>query len=127
MPDRDGMPLSAAQRVIWFAEQQLNTANRVYKTGGYVEIHGPVDPVLFEAALRQVVGEADALHARFIEGRDGPRQVVEPSEWLLPVVDASEEPDPRTAAQAWMTADVARPMDLARDQPVQLRVDQIES
>ncbi|MGH3837233.1 MAG: condensation domain-containing protein, partial [Pseudonocardiaceae bacterium] len=118
MSDRDGtaLPLSAAQREIWFAEQQLNTANRVYKTGGYVEIYGPVDPVLFEAALRRVVGEADALHARFVEGNDGPRQVLEPlSEWLMPVVDVSEEPDPCTAAQAWMAADVARPMDLARD------------
>lgn len=52
LSDRDGtaLPLSAAQREIWFAEQQLNTANRFYKTGGYVEIYGPVDPVLFEGA-----------------------------------------------------------------------------
>jgi amino acid adenylation domain-containing protein/non-ribosomal peptide synthase protein (TIGR01720 family) len=116
---RDGiaLPLSAAQREIWFAEQQLNMVNRVYKTGGYVEICGPVDPVLFEAALRRVVGEADALHVRFVEGSDGPRQVVEPlPEWLMPVVDVSEESDPSTAAQAWMAADVARPVDLARDQ-----------
>jgi nonribosomal peptide synthetase DhbF len=39
----------------------LNTANRVYKIGECVEIDGPVDPVLFEVALRRVVGEVDSL------------------------------------------------------------------
>ncbi|MGH3941363.1 MAG: amino acid adenylation domain-containing protein [Pseudonocardiaceae bacterium] len=106
--------LSAAQREIWLAEQQLNKVNRVYKTGEYVEIFGPVDPVLFEAALRRVVGEAEALHVRFVEDGDGPRQVVEPSDWLMPFVDVSEESDPCTAAQAWLATDVGRPMDLTR-------------
>ncbi|MGH3848099.1 MAG: AMP-binding protein, partial [Pseudonocardiaceae bacterium] len=113
--DGDFLLLSAAQREIWFAEQRLNAANRVYKLGEYIEIDGPVDPVLFEAALRRVVGEVDCLHVLFVEGSDGPRQVVEQfPEWLMPVIDVSEEPDPRTAAQEWMAADVARPMDLAR-------------
>jgi amino acid adenylation domain-containing protein len=107
------LPLSAAQREIWFAEQQLNTANRVYKLGEYTEINGPIDPVLFEAALRRVVGEADSLHVRFVEKAGGPRQVIEmSSDWMMPVVDVSEEPDPRATARAWMTADVARPMNL---------------
>ncbi|MGH3971719.1 MAG: amino acid adenylation domain-containing protein [Pseudonocardiaceae bacterium] len=109
------LPLSAAQREIWFAEQQLNTANRVYKLGDYIEIYGPIDPVLFETALRQVVEEADSLHVVFVEGSDGPQQVVKPlSKWLMPFVDVSEESDPRTTAQALMAADVDRPMDLAR-------------
>ncbi|MGH3857418.1 MAG: AMP-binding protein, partial [Pseudonocardiaceae bacterium] len=109
------LPLSAAQREIWFAEQQLNTANRVYKIGEYIEIHGPVSPIVFETALRRVVEEVDSLHVRFVEGNDGPRQVVQPSSgWLMPVVDVSKEPDPHAAAQAWMTADIAKPMDLTR-------------
>jgi amino acid adenylation domain-containing protein len=111
----NSFPLSAAQREIWFAEQQLNTANRVYKVGECVEIYGPVDPVLFEAALRRVVGEADSLHVRFTEDSDGPRQIAEPlPEWLMPVIDVSEEPDPHMAAEDWIAADVARPVDLAR-------------
>ncbi|MGH3769933.1 MAG: amino acid adenylation domain-containing protein [Pseudonocardiaceae bacterium] len=109
------LSLSAAQREIWFAEQRLKTANRVYKVGECVTIYGPVDPVLFETALRRVVGEVDSLHVRFVEGGDGPRQVVAPlSDWLMPVVDVSGEPDPHTAARAWMTTDMARPMDLTR-------------
>ncbi|PZS11642.1 MAG: non-ribosomal peptide synthetase, partial [Pseudonocardiales bacterium] len=113
--DGFALPLSAAQREIWFAEQRLNVANRVYKIGEYVEIHGPVDSVLFETALRRVVGEVDSLHARFIEGDDGPQQIVEPlSDWLMPFLDLSEEFDPNAVVQAWMAADVARPMDLTR-------------
>ena len=112
----NALSLSAAQREIWFAEQRLNTANRVYKVGECVEIYGPVDPVLFEAALRRVIGEVDSLHVRFVEDSDGPRQVVEPlSKWLMPVIDVSGEPDPHMAAEDWIAADVARPMDLARD------------
>ncbi|MGC1732384.1 MAG: condensation domain-containing protein, partial [Pseudonocardiaceae bacterium] len=117
MSDCDGivLPLSAAQREIWFAEQRLSMANRVYKIGEYTEIHGPVNPIVFETALRRVVGEVDSLHVRFVEGNDGPRQVVQPSSGgLMPVVDVSKEADPHTAAQAWMTADMARPMDLTR-------------
>ncbi|MGB9279721.1 MAG: amino acid adenylation domain-containing protein [Pseudonocardiaceae bacterium] len=92
----------------------MNRANRVYKLADYVEIYGPIDPVLFEAALRRVVEEADSLHVRFVEGSDGPQQVVTPLvKWLMPFVDVSEEPDPRTTGQAWMTSDVDRPMDLA--------------
>jgi nonribosomal peptide synthetase DhbF len=109
------LPLSAAQREIWFAEQQINRSNRVYNAGEYLDIHGPIDPWIFEAALRQVIGETDALHARFVETDDGPRQLLQPlGEWALPVLDVSNDPDPSSAAHAWMTADLAQPMDLAR-------------
>jgi Condensation domain len=109
------LPLSAAQREIWFAEQQLTTPNRVYLAGEYIEIYGPVDPVLFEAALRQVVAEIDALHVHFVETDDGPRQILQQSqEWGMPIVDFSDDPDPMAAARAWMTADLARPMTLAQ-------------
>jgi Condensation domain len=103
--DGIALPLSAAQREIWFAEQQLSAGNRVYKLGEYIEIFGPVDPMLFETVLRRVVGEVDSLRVRFVEGGDGPRQIVEPSsEWLMPFLDVSEELDPCLVAQAWMRA-----------------------
>jgi len=109
------LPLSAAQREIWCAEQELGTGNWVCKIGQYVEVRGPVDPVLFEVALRRVVGEVDALHVQFRKGRDGLRQAVDFfSAWSMPVIDVGEESDPRAAAHAWITADVARPMNLAR-------------
>ncbi|MFJ4584738.1 amino acid adenylation domain-containing protein, partial [Streptomyces echinatus] len=109
------MPLTSAQREVWFA-QQLDLDNPIYNVGGYLEVLGPVDPALFEAALRQAVGEAESLHVRFVE-RDGePGQVLdpEPAAWPLHHVDVSDAPDPRAAAEEWMRADLARPYDLAR-------------
>jgi pristinamycin I synthase-2 len=108
------LPLSAAQREIWFAEQRLS-AGSVYRVAEYVEILGPLDPALFEAALRQVVEEADALHVRFAETPDGPEQVVERfANWPMHHLDVSGEPDPEAAAQALMSADLVRPADLTR-------------
>ncbi|MBW7462243.1 hypothetical protein K0U00_50150, partial [Paenibacillus sepulcri] len=95
-------PLSGAQSGIWFA-QQLDPENPIYNTGEWVEIHGPVDTACFEAALRQAVGEAESLHARFGEDRDGPWQIIDPSsDWPLHRIDVSAEPNPREAAEAWM-------------------------
>ncbi|MCB5181518.1 condensation domain-containing protein, partial [Streptomyces antimicrobicus] len=106
-----GIPLTAAQSGIWFA-QQLDADNPVYNAGEYLEIHGPVDRDLFETALRRVVAEMENLRARFTETPDGPRQLIDDApEWELGLVDVSAEPDPRAAAEAWMRADMARPQD----------------
>lgn len=75
--DGIALPLSADQREIWPAEQNLTMGDRVCKVGEYVEKWGTVDPARFETALRQVVGEVDSLHVRFVEGSDGPRRVIE--------------------------------------------------
>ena len=61
----------------------------------YLEIRGPVDPAVFEAALRQAVADAEALHTG--------------DAWSLPVLDVSAEPDPRAAAESWMRAELASP------------------
>ncbi|MFF9062343.1 amino acid adenylation domain-containing protein, partial [Streptomyces sp. NPDC014882] len=107
----DGVPLTSAQSGIWFA-QQLDASNPIYNAGEYLEIHGSVDVAVFEAALRQVVAEAENLRVTFAETADGPRQYVDPDpEWRLRVVDVSGEADPREAAEAWMRADLARPQD----------------
>ena len=108
-------PLSAAQRGIWFA-QQLNPASPLYNIANYLEIHGPVDLDLFETALRQVVGEAEAFHIRFVDNGSGPQQFFSfPGHWPFWILDVSAETDPQAAAEAWMQADLARSTDLTRD------------
>ncbi|MEU6990937.1 amino acid adenylation domain-containing protein [Streptomyces sp. NPDC046465] len=98
------------------AEQRLGEANRVFRVGEFLEIHGPVDPALFEQALLLVVAEADALHVGFVEERGEVRQVVrEIGDWSPSLVDLSAEPDPERAARDWLDDAVARPMDLAED------------
>ncbi|MYW02256.1 condensation domain-containing protein, partial [Streptomyces sp. SID3343] len=110
------LPLTAAQREIWIAEQRLGKGNRVFRVGEYLEIDGQVDPALFEQALLLVVADVDALHVRFVEERGEVRQVVrELGDWSLSRVDLSAEPDPEQAARRWLDTAVARPMDLAED------------
>ncbi|MFI9051728.1 amino acid adenylation domain-containing protein [Streptomyces sp. NPDC053427] len=107
--------MTSAQREVWFA-QQLDLDNPIYNVGGYLEILGPIDPALFEAALRQAVEEAETLHVRFVERSGEPGQILDPasSPWPLHRIDVSDAPDPRAAAEEWMRADLAKPYDLAQ-------------
>jgi nonribosomal peptide synthetase DhbF len=110
----DILPVTAGQREVWLAEQHSPRHRSALRLGEYLAIDGPVEPGLFEAALRQVVGEADALRVRLVPGADGPVQMLERElPWTLALVDLSDAPDPEAAGRAWADADVARPMDLA--------------
>ncbi|MFF2149183.1 amino acid adenylation domain-containing protein [Kitasatospora sp. NPDC058190] len=114
-PDGAILPLSAAQREIWFAEQRLASTNSVYRVGEYVRIDGPLDTALFERVVRQVVDEVDALHVRFAEAADEAQQFVRHApDWPLPRIDVGDRPDPLAAARAWMEDDLRAPTDLAR-------------
>ncbi|MFE7528237.1 amino acid adenylation domain-containing protein, partial [Kitasatospora sp. NPDC057542] len=114
--DGDALPLTAAQREIWLAEQRARTAIPAYRIGEFLEIHGPVDPELFETALRGVVDEVDALHVGFAEDGEGPHQVLrERVEWRPHRIDVSGEASPFAAAREWMDGDRLRPLDLAHD------------
>ena len=75
MDNREGrLPLSAAQLGVWFA-QKIDPANPIYNIGQSIEIHGPVDPSLFNAAVTKAVIDTEAYRVRFIEEIDGPRQL----------------------------------------------------
>src|SRR5712691_4529399 len=63
--DEDALPLSTAQLGIWFA-QQIAPSSPAYNIGEYIEIHGSIDPLLFEQALRKVVIEVEALRVRIV-------------------------------------------------------------
>src|SRR4029077_14703519 len=106
------LPLSAAQLGLWFA-QKIDPANPIYNLGHSVEIHGPVDPSLFKAAVKQAVIDTEACRVRFIEESDCPRQVINlRSEISLPLFDVSANSDPKADTEAWMKADLAKPVDL---------------
>ncbi|MET9610097.1 amino acid adenylation domain-containing protein, partial [Streptomyces sp. NPDC006512] len=112
------LPLTAAQSGVWYA-QQLNPQNTIFNTGEFLEIDGPVDPLLLQQALRQVVAEAETLRLRFHEGDSGPVARIVPAadlDWSLHVVDVSDAPNPVVAARAWMAEDFARPLDTEHDQ-----------
>ncbi|MFD7456446.1 MULTISPECIES: non-ribosomal peptide synthetase [unclassified Streptomyces] len=105
-------PLSAAQQRVWFA-QKLIADSPLYNISGFVEIAGPLDVPQFESALRQAVGEAEALHVRFGETDGVPWQSVETSgDWPLAVTDLSAREDGRAAALAAMRDDLVHPFNL---------------
>ncbi|HWM05949.1 MAG TPA: condensation domain-containing protein, partial [Actinophytocola sp.] len=109
------LPLTAAQAEMWVA-QKVDTGNPMYNIAECVEIHGPVKVELFEAALRQVISEADALRVRFRPDGDTLRQVVAPElDWSLPYLDFGGEDDPAAAAERWMVDAAAEPVDLLTD------------
>ncbi|MEU1310631.1 amino acid adenylation domain-containing protein [Streptomyces cinnamoneus] len=114
MADQDGyrLPLTAAQSGMWLA-QQVNPDNPMYSIAECVEISGPVDAALFEAALRRTVTDAETLRIRFLPGPDGPLQTVVPGlDWQLHTLDASGHAAPSATAEEWMLARVTAPVDL---------------
>src|SRR5437588_2991967 len=106
------LPLSMPQLGIWFA-QQIDPESAAYSIGEYIEIRGHISLAVFEQALRRSVVEAETLHLRFSEQAELPGQRVgSHTAWSLPVIDLSGERDPRRVAEAWMQADLARPIGL---------------
>jgi amino acid adenylation domain-containing protein len=106
------LPLSVAQTDVWRA-QKLSPGNALYNVGGYQEIFGAIDRGLFEAALRQAIGEMDTHNSRFAETKDGPRQIFgAKTEFKIPFMDLSREADARATAIAWMQAAMNEPIDL---------------
>ncbi|WP_232626585.1 non-ribosomal peptide synthetase [Streptomyces alfalfae] len=110
-----GMPLSAAQTGMWFA-QALDPRSPAFRAAEVVEIQGPVDADALERALREALTDAEGLRARFVTDDGGEvRQIVEPlRDWRLPEIDLRGEDDPTAAAYAWMRAELDRPVDLGR-------------
>ena len=103
------LPLTSAQAEIWYA-LQLELPNPAFNMGEYLEIRGPLDVAVLEAATRGLFREAGCLRSRFMETDEGPRQVIEElGDWSLPVLDLRAAADPRAAAEEWMRADLARP------------------
>jgi hypothetical protein len=105
---KEGYSLSAAQAAIWFA-QARDADTAAYAIGEYLEIFGPVNPAVFEASLRTVVAQIDALNVTFVETASGPRQVpAREANWSLNFIDLAAAADPRAAAWAVMQSDLVK-------------------
>ncbi len=104
--------LSTAQEGLWAAEL-LNPESSAQVTGQYSDILGALDVATFERASQQVIEETEALRLCFGGPADQPLQWVAPlDQWSLSVIDLSGEPEPHTAALAWMKTQHARPLDV---------------
>ncbi|WP_406142165.1 amino acid adenylation domain-containing protein [Streptomyces sp. NBC_01089] len=107
------LPLTAAQRGLWFA-QKLDPDNPSYNVAQYAVIPGPVDLVRLREAVRHVARETEAMRLTFGE-RDGvPHQRVSPHSGVeVPSVDLSGHQDPAGEARRLMAADLAAAADPA--------------
>ncbi|CAL9608323.1 Dimodular nonribosomal peptide synthase [Nocardiopsis dassonvillei] len=111
----NALPLTAAQRGIWFASRVDETRFRYW--GDHVRISGRLRVDLFERAVRAAVAETEALNTVFGEDRDGvPWQLVrDRGDWHFETVDLTGRPDPLRPAEEHMGARLGRAVDLTKD------------
>ena len=106
-------PLSMPQLGLW-AAQHMQPGSSACVTAQYSQILGAIDVPVFERASRLVIGETEALRLCFGEAA-GPLQWVQPPRaWSLPLIDLSDQPEPESAAVAWMKNQLAQPIDPRR-------------
>ncbi|MFJ2264643.1 amino acid adenylation domain-containing protein, partial [Streptomyces sp. NPDC087844] len=114
-PRPDGpIPLSFAQQRLWFLDQ-LDPSSTEYNLSMRVRWDDTLDVAALGAALSGVVARHEVLRTRLVADAEGvPHQVIDaPAPFPLPMVDVSEDADPRTAARTLAAADAAVPFDLA--------------
>jgi enterobactin synthetase component F len=109
------LPLTTAQRGLWVG-QKIGAADATLNIAEMLEICGPVQPELFIRALWQVTREAETLRVSVVEKNGRPNQIVRSVyNGDFPYLDVSGEANPRAAAEAWMLAELSRPVDLDND------------
>ncbi|WP_168701931.1 amino acid adenylation domain-containing protein [Gordonia paraffinivorans] len=110
----DTLPLSAAQRGIWFAQHVAG--DLPISVAQYVEIDGPLDTEMLEEAARTTGLEFGSGYLRLVVVDGEPRQYVDPT-LSAPVatVDLRHHDDPVVTAHRLMTEDYTRPLDLLDD------------
>ncbi|WP_393062392.1 amino acid adenylation domain-containing protein [Streptomyces sp. LN549] len=116
---RDGrpLPLSFAQRRLWFLDQ-LEPGRAEYLIPMGLRISGPLDVPALEASLSELVARHEVLRTRFVTDEDGtPGQIVdEPRTLPMAVHDLRSVTDGSAreeAALALVGTEGFRPMDLA--------------
>ncbi|WP_245877376.1 non-ribosomal peptide synthetase, partial [Streptomyces glaucescens] len=114
VPRPERIPLSYAQRRLWFLNQ-FEGPSATYNAPVALRLSGSLDREALRLALADVVARHESLRTVFAEDGEGARQIVLPvgeAEVVLPVAEVGEEGLPAALADA-----AARPFDLAREIP----------
>ncbi|KJR06043.1 hypothetical protein UG54_14830, partial [Gordonia sihwensis] len=115
------VPLSSAQRSIWFS-QQLDPTTPI-SIAQFVDVTGELDLDLLTRAGRRVVREFGVTMIRLVPAErpgDAPSQRWDddaPDE--MSHLDFRDRPDPEAAARAWMDAEFRAPVDLFSDRLIE--------
>ncbi|MCP4549380.1 MAG: amino acid adenylation domain-containing protein [bacterium] len=91
---RDGeLALSFAQQRLWFLDQ-LEPGNPFYNIPSAVRLTGPLDVVVLEQSLNEIVRRHEALRTTFVTLEGRPLQIIAPVlTMVLPVVDLRKLPE----------------------------------
>ncbi|MFI1004967.1 condensation domain-containing protein [Streptomyces galbus] len=114
------IPLSYAQRRLWFLNR-LQGPSAAYNAPVVLRLDGVPDPVVLEAAVRDVVARHESLRTTLPAGPDGePYQRIAPPD--APVDVAVVECDGDGGVDTAVRAFVHEPFDVARDLPLRVRL-----
>ncbi|QLY32390.1 non-ribosomal peptide synthase/polyketide synthase [Nocardia huaxiensis] len=123
-PRPDSLPLSFAQRRMWFLNRYWSevTGNGPGAAADNIplalRITGEIDPAVLNAALRDVVQRHETLRTVYSDGLDGPEQRVLRSA-ATALINARVEADER---ESRMRALAGVPFDLTRETPLRAAV-----
>ncbi|MFF2775409.1 amino acid adenylation domain-containing protein [Streptomyces sp. NPDC058052] len=114
----DALPLSHAQRRLWFLDR-AEEGSAAYNVAHALRLDGPPDRTALAAALADVVRRHEALRTVFREEHGEVHQRILPPDRARPGLAATAvAPGEETGLPALLSADAARPFDLAADLPL---------
>ncbi|MFE7800502.1 condensation domain-containing protein, partial [Nocardia sp. NPDC057440] len=114
LPSFDILPLTAAQRGIWFAQHLADSSP--ISVAQYVEVAGELDAELLAEACRTASREFGSGHMRLIEVDGEPCQFVDEEHGApVSVMDLRRHADPIATAHRIMVQDYSAPLDLLND------------
>ncbi len=112
------LPLSFSQQRLWVVDQLAEGDSAQYNMLGALRLEGTLNSSVLEQALHTVIERHSSLRTVFIDGSDGPVQVVQSSwSFSLPQTDVSDMTDDNqsVAMQKAMQEEVQQPFDLSQD------------
>ncbi|MEV6638751.1 non-ribosomal peptide synthase/polyketide synthase [Amycolatopsis sp. NPDC051371] len=112
-PRPEPMPLSFAQRRLWFLDQ-ADTRNAGYHVPQAVRLDGPIDAEALRRAVEDVVARHETLRTIFTRDGDEPVQHILPSG----KVSWTEKESTEDSLAADLTAATEEGFDLARELPI---------
>ncbi|WP_152528548.1 condensation domain-containing protein, partial [Gordonia amicalis] len=120
----DVLPLTAAQRGMWFAESL--SSDYSVNIAQYVDIRhesGALDYDLLARCCVEVGKLVESPYVRLAEVDGVPVQYVDLDfDQQVDILDLRHEPDPEAAALAWMQQEYRRPVDLLIDQYIVITI-----